>query len=97
MIFSVKYENGFYVIQSEVTTEDGPLFEEFETDDVDEVLDYISEIVGALGSWEETFCFTDPIAHRGTFNGIVTGQCAEIMLPNKGLCNLCEVNLSALS
>lgn len=53
MIFSIKYENGFYLLQSEVTTEDGPLFEEFETDDVDEVLDYISEIVGDLDDGSE--------------------------------------------
>ena len=47
--------------------------------------------------YEETFCFTDPLAHRGTFNGIVTGQCAEILLPNKGFCNLVEINLSAFN
>ena len=47
-----------------------------------------------LGVEVETFCFTEPYANRGTFNGIVTGQCAEILLPNKGFCNLVELNLS---
>lgn len=28
----------------------------------------------------ETFCFTEPKNHTGTFNGIVTGQCGEIVL-----------------
>ena len=28
----------------------------------------------------ETFCFTEPKNHTGTFNGIVTGQCGEIPL-----------------
>ena len=42
--------------------------------------------VRELNEWEETFCFTEPLANRGTFNGIVTGQCAEILLPNKGFC-----------
>lgn len=46
---------------------------------------------------EETFCFTEPLAHRGTFNGIVTGQCGESLLGDKSLCNLVEVNLSAFN
>lgn len=45
----------------------------------------------------ETFCFTEPLNNTGTFNGIVTGQCAEILLPNKGFCNLVELNLSAFN
>lgn len=28
-----------------------------------------------------TFCFTEPKRHLGMFNGILTGQCNEIMLP----------------
>jgi len=43
---------------------------------------------------EETFCFTEPLAHRGTFNGIVTGQCGEAILGDKSLCNLTEINLA---
>ena len=46
---------------------------------------------------EETFCFTEPLAHRGTFNGIVTGQCGESLLGDKSLCNLVEVNLAAFN
>lgn len=42
----------------------------------------------------ETFCFTDKHSHRGTFNGIVTGQCAEILLPDKGFCNLVTVDVA---
>lgn len=40
---------------------------------------------------EETFCFTESINHTGTFAGIVTGNCGEIPLENKELCNLSEV------
>lgn len=47
--------------------------------------------------YEETFCFTDPIANRGTFNGIVTGNCGEILLGDKSQCNLVEVDLNAFS
>lgn len=61
------------------------------------------ESVTPLDRTEETFCFTEPKNNTGTFNGIVTGQCAEILLPSKGFCNLVQVvwhrfngNLSAL-
>lgn len=53
------------------------------------------ESVEYLGMFKETFCFNEPIAHRGTFNGIVTGQCAEILLPDAGICNLCTLNIAA--
>lgn len=40
---------------------------------------------------QETFCFHNPVSGRGTFNGIVTAQCGEIILRSKGFCNLTEV------
>lgn len=40
---------------------------------------------------QETYCFHDPVAQRGTFNGIVTAQCGEIILRSQGFCNLTEV------
>lgn len=49
------------------------------------------ESVTQLERMEETFCFTEPKNNTGTFNGIVTGQCAEILLPSKGFCNLVQV------
>lgn len=30
----------------------------------------------------DTFCFNEPLAHRGIFNGVKTGQCAEVSLPS---------------
>lgn len=48
MIFSIKYENGYYMVHSEVTSDIGPIFEEFETEDAEEVIDYISEILEDL-------------------------------------------------
>ena len=32
----------------------------------------------------DTYCFTEPKEHKGVFNGVLTGQCQEIALPNKG-------------
>ena len=40
---------------------------------------------------EETFCVTDEIAGRATFNGVVTGNCSEIILREFEFCNLSEV------
>jgi len=53
------------------------------------------ETVELLDKEEETFCFNEPLTHRGTFNGIVTGQCVEILLPDAGICNLCTLNIAA--
>lgn len=32
------------------------------------------------GRISDTYCFTEPLRHMGVFNGILTGQCSEIML-----------------
>ena len=45
----------------------------------------------------DTFCFTEPKRHMGMFNGILTGQCTEIMLPyaddESFVCCLSSMNL----
>lgn len=45
----------------------------------------------------DTFCFTEPKRHMGMFNGILTGQCSEIFLPNNEeesfVCCLSSMNL----
>lgn len=48
------------------------------------------ESVEDLGRTEETFCVTEPFNHTATFAGIVTGNCGEIILRPRGLCNLTE-------
>lgn len=40
------------------------------------------------------YCFTEPKNHTGIFNGVMTAQCAEILLPNKAVCNLTNINVS---
>lgn len=40
------------------------------------------------------YCFTEQKNHTGIFNGVMTGQCAEILLPSKAVCNLTNINVS---
>lgn len=41
----------------------------------------VTEIIDE-GRYDDTFCFTEPKQGMGVFNGILTGQCSEIMLFN---------------
>ena len=41
------------------------------------------------------YCFTENKNHTGIFNGVMTGQCAEILLPPNAVCNLTTVNMVA--
>lgn len=49
---------------------------------------------------DETYCFTEPKRHMGIFNGMITGQCTEIMeVSNKeetAVCNLASISLSSM-
>jgi ribonucleoside-diphosphate reductase alpha chain len=49
------------------------------------------------GRVDDTYCFTEPLNHAGIFNGILTGQCTEIILPTDSertaVCCLSSVNL----
>lgn len=48
---------------------------------------------------EDTYCFTEPKEHKGVFNGILTGNCSEIVQytdnDNVAVCNLCSISLPA--
>jgi ribonucleoside-diphosphate reductase alpha chain len=45
----------------------------------------------------DTYCFNEPKEHKGIFNGIITGNCAEINIytdkNNIGVCNLASICL----
>jgi ribonucleotide reductase alpha subunit len=49
------------------------------------------------GRRADTYCFTEPIRGRGVFNGIITGQCSEIMeysdAEETAVCNLASIGL----
>lgn len=47
------------------------------------------------GRHDDTYCFNEPLEHKGVFNGIMTGQCAEITeVSNEkyyAVCNLASI------
>ena len=50
-----------------------------------------------LGDVADTFCFNEPLRHRGVFNGILTGNCTEILeftdKDETSVCNLASIAL----
>ena len=48
----------------------------------------------------DTYCFNEPLEHKGIFNGIITGQCAEILEVSNNeetsVCNLGSICLSSI-
>ena len=50
-----------------------------------------------LGDIADTFCFNEPLEHRGVFNGILTGNCTEIIeytdKDETSVCNLASIAL----
>jgi len=50
-----------------------------------------------LSSRQDTYCFTEPLKHMGMFNGVLTGQCAEIIEYSDdnetAVCNLVSICL----
>ena len=50
-------------------------------------------------STEDTYCFNEPKLHKGIFNGIMTGNCTEILeytaSDEIAVCNLASINLTS--
>lgn len=46
-----------------------------------------------LGVEQKTYCMTEEKNNMFVANGILTGNCVEATLANRGLCNLMEINL----
>ncbi len=53
--------------------------------------------VSDLGRIDDTYCFNEPINHAGVFNGILTGNCTEIIeyssKEETAVCNLASIGL----
>jgi ribonucleotide reductase alpha subunit len=56
----------------------------------------ITEVIDN-GRRDDTYCFNEPMRHMGVFNGILTGQCTEIVeysAPDEtAVCNLASIGL----
>jgi len=57
------------------------------------------ESVIDLGRVDDTYCFNEPANHAGVFNGILTGNCVEIIeysdANESAVCNLASIGLPA--
>lgn len=48
-----------------------------------------------MGIAKVVYCFNEPLKHQGVFNGILTGQCGEQVLPSSNSnCNLGSIDVS---
>ena len=58
---------------------------------------YTITSVEDLGETADTYCFNEPLRHRGIFNGILTGNCSEIVeysnADETAVCNLSSIAL----
>lgn len=67
----------------------------------DKLIEHIVHVqsIHNLGRRDVTYCFNEPINHMGVFNGILTGNCSEIVeysSPEEtAVCNLASLNLPA--
>ena len=56
----------------------------------------VAEVIDT-GRRDDTYCFNEPMRHMGVFNGILTGQCTEIVeysAPDEtAVCNLASIGL----
>ena len=57
----------------------GDRLEVFKLPGSNEWQEYTVDVVVNTGRIDDTYCFTESKRHRGTFNGITTGNCLEIM------------------
>jgi ribonucleotide reductase alpha subunit len=68
------------------------------TEDVYNEFIMIRSVTNA-GRKDATFCFTEPKAHAGIFNGILTSQCSEVVqysdAEETAVCNLASIGLPA--
>lgn len=48
-----------------------------------------------IGKCPVVYCFTENKNHTGIFNGVMTAQCGEVILPPNAVCNLTTINLPA--
>jgi ribonucleotide reductase alpha subunit len=69
---------------------------DYSTERGERIEQYVA-FVEDLGRIADTYCYTEPVNHVGIFNGVMTGQCTEIMeysSPEEtAVCNLASIAL----
>lgn len=79
------YDKDMNVVERHTDTlKKGDQLEAFILPGTDMVQSLRVENISDINRHDDTYCFTEPKRNRGTFNGIVTGQCLEIMEVTKG-------------
>ena len=75
----------------------GQRLAQYDTFEIKGICDTISSIQDE-GRISDTYCFNEPLEHKGVFNGILTGNCSEIMLHSDAdhtfTCVLSSANLA---
>ncbi len=69
------------------------------TDNYNVTYSYTIDSVENDGRVDDTYCFTEPINHAGVFNGVLTGNCTEVIQysdkDETAVCNLASIGLPA--
>ena len=87
---------GMYLIEYYLPRNEFESDEEYKYRNSDNMNDQVIEIIDN-NDYDDTYCFNEPLKHRGIFNGILTGNCTEIMeytAPDEiAVCNLASICL----
>lgn len=95
--FYIETDEGIEVFEAKDLKPD-MMIENFHTPGHESVCIRITKIE-TLGEHDDTYCFNEPLRHRGVFNGVLTGQCSEIVQysdhTSYASCNLASISLPA--
>lgn len=87
---------GMYLIEYYLPRNESESDEEYKYRNSDNMNDQVIEIIDN-NDYDDTYCFNEPLKHKGVFNGILTGNCTEIMeytAPDEiAVCNLASICL----
>ena len=96
MVEAKDLRSGMYLIDYYLPKNEGETDEEYKARNSVNVNDQIDQIIDKC-ECDDTYCFNEPLKHKGVFNGILTGNCTEIMeytAPDEiAVCNLASICL----
>lgn len=96
MVEAKELRSGMYLIDYYLPKNEGESDDEYKSRNSVNVNDQIDQIIDKC-EYDDTYCFNEPLKHKGVFNGILTGNCTEIMeytAPDEiAVCNLASICL----